>query len=783
MKKSPLTIILALVACAAIILSCVFGVQKGDLQKKVEEVTAQLKGKEADLTKASGDLDAVKAELEAAKADAETAKAGLETELETVKTTLADAQTAAEGTKKELEDKAAGLEAAKAELEAKVADLEAKLTQAERNLTAAKSNAYIMFANADWSVGNWGTYDSEDGAIKVTPAAVNGEGDYTVGLEFANESAGLAFTALGIQRGETDFPGYYIRINEVRVNGEKIETGVGYTSSDDGVEMRVNLYNEWVSALPKDARCYDGNIAEAKPVIVDKEAFASVKSMEVDFSVLSHPVDTAYIMYANADWSVSNWGTADSEDGSVKVTAAEITGAGDYTVGLEFANESEGLAFTALGITRGEVTFPNYFITIKEIRVNGEKIAFLEGKKGYTSSDDKLTTRMNIYNEWVTELPEDAHSLDGDLSNAAPVFVDKEAFAKVKTVEIDFNYSPISAYLMYANADWSVSNWGYASTDAVKVTAAPLNGEGAYSVGLEFAEPAEGLAFAAVGIKNGEKMLPNWIIKVDGIFLNDGEDNILKGINYTSSDDKEETRANIFNEWVTALPEDARNEEGNLDNASAVIVDKDLFTGVKKITVNFHLVKGKEAAPAAEDPDKVSQEELDALKAGGFNAYIGVQTTSYIFRNTWDEPSYGRDSEANPECFGQLTGWDGDAKVNYGGTFQDALDIKANGTYTVSLTTGDMGFGTDETFRMLFASTTLPSKFVKQGYVTIDDVQVKIGDSATQKYTDVDVDGDYARIVLLDEYNRKQDAFGYTVPGAGKTITITFTVGGTAFGE
>ena len=67
--------------------------------------------------------------------------------------------------------------------------------------------------------------------------------------------------------------------------------------------------------------------------------------------------------------------------------------------------------------------------------------------------------------------------------------------------------------------------------------------------------------------------------------------------------------------------------------------------------------------------------------------------------------------------------------------------------------------------------------------MTIDDVQVKIGDSATQKYTDVDVDGDYARIVLLDEYNRKQDAFGYTVPGAGKTITITFTVGGTAFGE
>ena len=36
-----------------------------------------------------------------------------------------------------------------------------------------------MFASADWSTCNWDTSDSEDGKIKVTPAAVIGEGDYS----------------------------------------------------------------------------------------------------------------------------------------------------------------------------------------------------------------------------------------------------------------------------------------------------------------------------------------------------------------------------------------------------------------------------------------------------------------------------------------------------------------------------------------------------------------------------------------------------------------------------
>ena len=774
--KKALTPILAVVAVIAIVFACVFGVQNGNNKTKLDEANAALtaandsvKALEGEKTQLAADLEQAKADLEAKAAELETAAAGLETKT---------AELTAKGS--ELDTLKTDLEAKVAELTASVTELEQKLAKTERALAAAKSNAYIMFASADWSVSNWGTADSEDETVKVTPAAVEGPGDYTVGLEFAQPVSGLAFTALGVKNGEIDMPGYYLRVNEIRINGQKIDflaDKVGYTSSDDGKETRVNIYNEWVSELPKDARVWNGDMAHAAPVFVDKALFENVTSYEVDFTVFDGPTDYAYIMYANEDWSAQNWGITDSEDGSVKVTAPEIRYAGDYTAAIEFATPASGLAFTALGVVNGEISFPGWYLTVKEIRVNGEKIDFLADKKPYTSSDEGITTRSNLYNEWVSEIPADARSLDGDLANAAAVVVDKAAFASVSKIEVDFNYSPISAYIMYANADWSVSNWGYTSTDAVTVNPARLLGEGSYTTSLEFAEPAEGLAFTALGIKNGEQVLPGWIIRIDSIRLNDSDENILKGIPYTSSDDEKETRSNIYNEWVSELPKDARNESGNLDNASAVVVDKELFTGVKSMTVDFTLIKGKEKA-AEEDTGALTKEQVDEMKANGWNAYIGVQSTSYIFRNTWDEANYGRDSQDNPECFGQLTGWDdSNNKVNYGGTFADAK-ITGDGEYTVSLTTGEMGFGSDQAFRMLFVSTEIPSAVIAQGYLNIENVRVKIGDAATQSYTDVDVKGDYARIILIDEYNRGDAPFGYTVPGANSTITVTFDVTG-----
>ena len=494
----------------------------------------------------------------------------------------------------------------------------------------------------------------------------------------------------------------------------------------------------------------------------------------VSFAAAEEPVEggmIAYLMYANADWTQQYW--LDGNDyPTVTAKNAIVTGDGEYTVGLEFAEEAQGLAFTAIGIEGGEIAFPNYTIELKAIRVNGEAVEF---KKGYTSSDDGVTTRMNIYNEWVSELPADARSFDGKTENAAPVIVDKEAFASVKTVEADFvlhQFGVDKAYLMYADAAWAKQYWGE-DAEGVTATNAEITGQGSYKVGLEFAEPAEGLAFTAVGIKTGEKTFGGYFIDITEIKVNGEPIEVAAG--YTSSDDGITTRENIYNEWVESLPKDARRADGQLEGASPMIVSKDAFASVSSVEVSFDFIYGK---PVEDTDAPLTAEEAAELQKVDYNAYIGVQSETYIFRNTWDESSYGRDSQDNPECFGQLTGWDADNnKVNYGGTFEDVLLTK-DGTYTVSLTTGEMGFGSDTFFRMLFVSTEIPSKLVKDGFVTIDDVQVKIGDAATQKYTDVDTSGDYARIILIDEYNRGDAPFSYNVPGADATISITFTVTG-----
>ena len=286
--------------------------------------------------------------------------------------------------------------------------------------------AYLMYADSAWAYQYWSGEAPE--GVTAKNAAVTGAGTYTVGLEFAEEAQGLAFTAVGITDGELALPGYTIEINAIRVNGEEIAFEKGYTSSDDGIVTRMNIYNEWVTEVPADARSFDGRTDDAKPIIVDKELFAAVKSVEVDFTLHQFGVDTAYIMYADANWAYQYW-SGDAPEG-VTATNAVIDGFGDYTVGLEFAEEAQGLAFAALGIVNGEKTYPGASLKINAIRVNGEEIAF---EKGYTSSDDGVTTRMNVYNEWVTDLPTDAHSFDGSVEGAKPIIVDKELFGAVKS--------------------------------------------------------------------------------------------------------------------------------------------------------------------------------------------------------------------------------------------------------------------------------------------------------------------------------------------------------------
>lgn len=640
------------------------------------------------------------------------------------------------------------------------------------NAATGSEEAYLMYADSSWTYQFWGS-DAANG-VKATTEKIKGSGDYKVGLDFTGTAdkaaSGIAFTAVGIKTGEFTYPNATIEVKSIEINGEKVAFTKGYTSSDDGITTRLNIYNEWVTELPSDARSFDGDIAESKAIVVDKAAFASVKTIDITFT-LHENEDEAFLMYADSSWTYQYWN--DGAESAVEAEKVTVKGPGEYTVGLDFTKtpdkKASGIAFAAVGIAKGEKKFPGYCVTIKDIKVNGKSIKF---EKGYTSSDDGIVTRMNIYNEWVTELPADARSSDAVTEGAKWIIVDKAAFDSVETVEVTFNYSipEARAFIMYADAAWKYQYFGDPVDTGIVTTDATVTGAGSYKVALDFTKTADkaatDVAFTAVGIKGGDITHPGWYIRIDSIKINGEDVAFTKG--YTSSDDGVETRMNIYNEWVTELPADAHSFDKKLDDASAKIVDKAAFASVKTMEVAFTYIRG-------EKPVKATAPEIDvdaALKAD-YNAYFGIQTETYIFRNAWNEPTYGKDKDN----FKHLTGWDADSnQVDYGGTFTDAV-IDGNGTYTVGVKLGDMALGTDKTIRMLFISTDIPSQLIDQGLVTISDMKTSIDGGKGQTAFTANTDGDLLQLDILNEYTATgAEAIPYTMPT--KDITITFTVAG-----
>lgn len=187
----------------------------------------------------------------------------------------------------------------------------------EDAVAAESGDAYLAIVDQQWWIQYWGknedllTYDA--GVVPIT-----GNGDYTVsvtadtnGFRFDTTGdasdqyvpSGLGFMAVMIKDGETKFPGAVITVNSVKVDGKELElTGKPYTSSDDGIETRANLYNEWVAPdkLPEDARCADGplytgegdnltpaaNIGEYTPQAVKPDDFNNGwTTVEVNFTI------------------------------------------------------------------------------------------------------------------------------------------------------------------------------------------------------------------------------------------------------------------------------------------------------------------------------------------------------------------------------------------------------------------------------------------------------------------------------------------------------------------
>lgn len=222
---------------------------------------------------------------------------------------------------------------------------------------------------------------------------------------------------------------------------------VSQTFADDDI---LAMYQEKRQAN-EEGQDYADVQAAAAAEIAAAAAEAPV-TFQQDAVVVDDQTALAWIMWNDGSWalthSVGDTYNADSISEGIVATNAIITGEGKYTVGLDFTGTAQGysasVAFAAIGISNGEALYPNYLINIKEVRINGE-IYRLKGR-AYTTSDDGLCTRVNLYNEWVTSVPKTARLPGGNLAGATPTPINRNdaVIAEIKTIEIDFEYVPMN---------------------------------------------------------------------------------------------------------------------------------------------------------------------------------------------------------------------------------------------------------------------------------------------------------------------------------------------------
>lgn len=177
----------------------------------------------------------------------------------------------------------------------------------EEPAVAQSGDAYLAIVDGRWWIQYWGK-DEEDGlmlAYGAENASITGDGDYTVRISTDTKGfrykatgsvsgsytpSGCSFAAIIVKDGTTKFPNMSIEVTSIKVNGKEIPmTAKNYTSSDDGVEMRANIYNEWVSSPPKDAHSPEGSVAgnpDYSAAIIDNSAFNDGwTDVEVSFTV------------------------------------------------------------------------------------------------------------------------------------------------------------------------------------------------------------------------------------------------------------------------------------------------------------------------------------------------------------------------------------------------------------------------------------------------------------------------------------------------------------------
>ncbi|MCL2084334.1 MAG: hypothetical protein FWH06_03625, partial [Oscillospiraceae bacterium] len=403
--------------------------------------------------------------------------------------------------------------------------------------------------------------------------------------------------------------------------------------------------------------------------------------------------------------------------------------------------------------------FPGYTGEVKSFKIDGAEIEMGVAFVNDEGIDGGL--RLTICNKWNNQIdPQPVDNLEtlGEFSKIEITFVAYTGEAggdggdAAPAIDLDATYNAEFG----AQFDDSVTDVnGWEIGDPAKTTF--KIGEDV-SIAITFDEIVKfGENYAAI---NTDVPFPGSTAVIKSLKLDGAE--IPMGDAYINGEGMSNgLRLTICNKWNSDITEQP------LDVATL-----DEFTSIEII---FTVYASDEVPPEA--PEKVYP---DFDPNGTYNAFLGVQSQNWIFRNAWEDSSYGADGSQWDALgignnFNKLSLTD--PPEDKGGAFTDVV-IKGNGTYQVSLSGAD--FGNDEFFNQLFVSTDISLA----AELTFTNIAVRMNGVTRHTFEEAVILGEnYYQVGCINIWNSDLggDAglFGYAMPVTD--ITIEFTVSGFAY--
>lgn len=296
----------------------------------------------------------------------------------------------------------------------------------------------------DGSVSEWGTASQYDAMVeRLEKMTKFTEAGYGVIIGEYGVLPKEIVTNSNLRGGTKEYTEYYLNLcSKYGYVPVLWDTNGMYNRNEAkiGNDEMAQLYKDYSYAAEKDAyESYEDVVAAADTKLGELYANAKPDTTIAD--------GQAWIMFSSSDWNVSYAVGDDHPAGGTEGVVTEepiAKEAGTYTASIDFTNTpnktASSTAFCALGIYNGEKLNPGYIITIDELLINGEKVEL--NNNWYTTVDGKDCTRVNIYNGWVNNIPEEARTLSGSLEGVTPTIIDPANYNNIDTMSVTFTYGP-----------------------------------------------------------------------------------------------------------------------------------------------------------------------------------------------------------------------------------------------------------------------------------------------------------------------------------------------------